>query len=120
MASPKEEKVEPKGKAKVKKRKGNVSTKSQNLQNSGQADLGNSGQIIPNNLTPTVRTGEKMAGTQQSRVLKRQQQPEEFQRASFGELRLSNFDLSNHIESFQPDQLDPSQRTIACGIGCHM
>ena len=44
MASPKEEKVETKGKEK--KRKDNVSTKSQNLQkSSGQTDLGNKGQM---------------------------------------------------------------------------
>ena len=46
VASPKEEKVETKGKEKVKERKDNVSTKSQNLRkSSGRADLGNNGQI---------------------------------------------------------------------------
>ena len=46
VASPKRKKVEPKGKEKVKERKDNVSTKSQSLQkSSGQADLGNNGQI---------------------------------------------------------------------------
>ena len=64
VASPEEDKVEPKGKAKVKERKGNVSTKSQNLQkNSGQADHKNSGQINPGKLTATVRAGATMTGT---------------------------------------------------------
>ena len=50
-ASSKEEKVETKGKAKVKERKDNVSTKAQKLQkNSGKADPGNCGQ---NNLGKT-------------------------------------------------------------------
>ena len=68
--------MEPKGKAKVKERKDNVSTKSQNLQkNSGQADHGISGQINPGKLTPTMRADEKqMTGTQQSRVLEHQEQ----------------------------------------------
>ena len=113
VASPKEEKVETNGKAKVNERKDNVSTTSQNLQkNSGQADPGNSGQINPGKLTPTVPTGEKMTGTQQSRVLKHQQQLKNFN----GELRLSNFGFASHIESFKLDRLDPSQRTITFGI----
>ena len=71
VASPKE-KVEPKGKAKVKERKDNVSTKLQNLhRNSGLVDHGNSGQTNPGKLT-------KMIGTQQSRVLKNQQQLKNF------------------------------------------
>ena len=72
-------KGEPKGKSMVQERKDNVSTKSQNLQkNSGQADHGNSGQINPGKLTPTVRAGERMTGTQQSRVLMHQQQLKNF------------------------------------------
>ena len=79
VASPKEKKVEPKGKAKVKERKDNVSTKSQNLQkNSGRADHGNSGQINPGRLTPIMRAGGKMIRTQQSRFLKQQQQLKNF------------------------------------------
>ena len=41
---------------------------------------------------------------------------EEFQDASFGELRLSSFGFAKHTESFQLDRLDPSQRTITFGI----
>ena len=41
---------------------------------------------------------------------------EEFQHASFRELRLWNFGFAKHVESFQPDQLDPSQRTTRFGI----
>ena len=75
VTSPKEEDLEPKGKAKAKERKDMVSTKLQNFQkNSGQADLGNSGKINLGKLTPTVQAGEKMTGAQQSRVLKHQQQ----------------------------------------------
>ena len=67
VASSKVEKAGTMGKEKV-------STKSKNLQkNSAQADLGNSGLINPGRPTLTVRTGEKMTGTQQSRVLKHQQ-----------------------------------------------
>ena len=77
VASPKEEKVETKGKEKVKERKerkGNVSTKSQNLQkSSGQVDLGNNGQINLGMLKQTLRVGGKMTGTQQIRILKHQQ-----------------------------------------------
>ena len=74
VASPKEEKAEIKGKEKVKKKKGNVSTKSQNLQkSSGQVDLGNNGQINLGILRQTLRVGGKMIGTQQIRILKRQQ-----------------------------------------------
>ena len=41
---------------------------------------------------------------------------EEFQHASFGELRLSNWSFPGRIEAFQPDRVDPSQRTITFGI----
>ena len=41
---------------------------------------------------------------------------EEFQHASIGDLRLSSFGFVKHVESFQPDRLDPSQRTITFGI----
>ena len=41
---------------------------------------------------------------------------EEFQHASFGELRLSKFGVANYIDSFQLDRPDPSQRTITFGI----
>ena len=41
---------------------------------------------------------------------------EEFQHAFFGELRLSNLGSAKHIEPFQPDWSDPSQRTITFGI----
>ena len=79
VRSPMEEKVGNKRKAKAKERKDNVCTRSQNLQkNSGQADPGNSGQINLDKLTPTVRAGEKMTGTHQSRVNKHQQQLKNF------------------------------------------
>ena len=41
---------------------------------------------------------------------------EEFQRASVGDLRLSNLGFVKHIESFQHDRLDPSQRTFTFGV----
>ena len=41
---------------------------------------------------------------------------EEFQHASVGDLRLSNLGFVKHIEAFQHDRLDPSQRTITFGI----
>ena len=41
---------------------------------------------------------------------------EEFQRASVGDLRLSNLGYVKHIESFQRERFDPSQRTITFGI----
>ena len=79
VGSPMEEKVENKRKAKAKERKDNVCTRSQNLQkNSGQDYPGNSGQINLGKLTPTVRAGEKMTGTHQSRVNKHQQQLKNF------------------------------------------
>ena len=37
---------------------------------------------------------------------------EEFQRASVGDLRLPKLGYVKHLESFQHDRLDPSQRTI--------
>ena len=40
---------------------------------------------------------------------------EEFQHES-GDLRLSNFGFVKHLESFQHERLDPSQRTITFGI----
>ena len=43
-----------------------------------EADPGNSGQTNPGKLTLAVRAGEKMTGTQQSRVLKHQQQLKHF------------------------------------------
>ena len=41
---------------------------------------------------------------------------EEFQHAAIGDLRLSNLGFVKHIESFQCDPLDPSQRTVTFGI----
>ena len=41
---------------------------------------------------------------------------EEFQHASIGDLRHSNFGFVKHIESFQTDRLNSSQRTITYGI----
>ena len=63
----------------MKERRGNVSTKSQNLQKSkGQADLGNNGQVNLGMLKHTLRVGGKMIGTQQIRILKHQQPLEKF------------------------------------------
>ena len=65
VASPKEE---TKGKEKVKERKDNVSTKSQNHQmSSGQVDLGNICQNNLGMLKQTPRVGGNMIGTQQIR-----------------------------------------------------
>ena len=70
VESPMEGKAETKGKGKVKERKDNISTKSQNLQkNSGQVDLGNNGQNNLGMLKQTLRVGGMMIGTQQIRIL---------------------------------------------------
>ena len=79
VESSKVEKAETMGKEKVKERRDNVSTKSQNHQrNSGQVDLGNNGL---NNLGAqklTLRVGVTMIGTLQIRILRLQQQPKNF------------------------------------------
>ena len=109
--------METKGKAKVKERKDNVSTKSQNFpKNSGQADPANSGQINPGKLTPTVRTGENMTGTQLTRVLKHQQQLKKFNmlRSVNGDFRILVLPITSNF--LQLDRLDPSQRIITFGI----
>ena len=67
-------------------------------------------------LKQTLRVVGKMIGTQQIRNSQASAAAEEFQHASFGELRLSSLGFAQHIESFQLDQLDPSQRTITFGI----
>ena len=104
-------------KEQVKERKDNVSTKSQNLQkSSGLADLGNIGQVNLGMLKQTLGVGEKMIGTQQIRLREHTAAAEKFQHVSFGELRLSFFGFAKHIESFQPDRLDCSQRIITFGI----
>ena len=73
VESSKVEKAETMGKEKVKERRDNVSTKSQNHQrNSGQVDLGNNGL---NNLG---RVGVTMIGTLQIRNLRLQQQLKNF------------------------------------------
>ena len=112
VESSKEEKAETKGKEKER------STKSQNHQkNSGQVDLGNSGQSNVGMLKQTLRVGGTMidwytadSNSQTSAAA------EEFQHASVGDLRLSNLGHVKHIESFQHDRLNPSQRTITFGI----
>ena len=112
VESSKVEKAETKGKEEVKERKNNVSTKSQNHQrHSGQVDLGNNGQTNLGAQKPTLRVGATMIGTLQTSAA-----AEEFQRASVGDLRLSNLGFVKHIESSQHDRLDPSQRTITFGI----
>ena len=73
---------------------------------SGQVDLGDNGQ---NNL------GTQMIGTQQIRILRTSAAAEEFQHASVCDLRLSNLGFVQHIECFQHERLDPSQRTITFG-----
>ena len=65
VESSKEENAETMGREKVEERKDNVSTKSQNHQkNSGQVDLGNSGQNNLGTQKPTLRVGGTMIGTQ--------------------------------------------------------
>ena len=77
--SSKVEKAETMGKGKVKERKDNVSTKSQNHQrNSGQMDLGNNGQNNLGTQKPTLRVVVTMIGRQHIRILRLQQQPENF------------------------------------------
>ena len=117
VASPKEEKVETKGKEKVKERKDNVSTKSQNLQkSSGQADLGNNGQINLGILKRDTATWREDDWYTADSISQASAAAEEFQHASFGELRLSNFGFAKHIESFQSDRLDSPQRITTFGI----
>ena len=78
VESTKVEKAENMGKEKVKERKDNVSTKSQNHQrNSGQVDLGNNGLNNLGAQKPTLRVGVTMIGTLQIRIL-RLQQPKNF------------------------------------------
>ena len=79
VGSSKEEKAGTKGKEKVKERKDNVSTKSQNHQkSSGQVDLGNNGQNNLGMLKQTLRVGLTMIGTQQIRILRPQRQLRNF------------------------------------------
>ena len=73
------EKAETMGKEKVKERKDNVSTKSQNHQrNSGQVDFGNNGLNNLGAQKPTLQVGVTMIGTLQIRILRLQQQPKNF------------------------------------------
>ena len=116
VESSKVEKAEIMGKEEVKERWDNVSTKSQNHQrNSGQVDLGNNGLTNLGAQKLTLRVGVTMIGTLQISN-SQTAAAEEFQRASVGDLRLSNLGYGKHIESFQHDRLDPSQRTITFGI----
>ena len=79
VESSKEEKAQTMGKEKVKERKDNVSTKSQNHQkNSGRVDLGNSSLNNLRAQKPTLRVGVTMIGTLQIRILILQQQPKNF------------------------------------------
>ena len=105
------------GKEKVKERKDNVSTKSQNHQkNSGQVDLGNSSLNNLRAQKPTLLVGVTMIGTLQIRILILQQQPKNFSVRLSVIFRLSNLGYVQRIESFQYDRLDPSRRTITFGI----
>ena len=64
---------------KVKERKDNISTKTQNLQkNSRQVDLGTNGQTNLGLLKKTLRVGGDMIVTQQIRILKHQRQLRNF------------------------------------------
>ena len=73
------EKADTKSKEKVKERKDNVSTKSQNHhKSSGQVDLGNNGQNDFGMLRQTLRVGGTMIGTQQIRLLRPQRQLRNF------------------------------------------
>ena len=112
VESSKVEKAGTMEKEKVKERRDNVSTKSQNHQrNSEQVDLGNSGLNNLGTQKPTLRVGVTMFGTLQIQIL-RLQEPKNFSVRLSVILRLSNFGSVKHIESFQHDRLDPSQRTI--------
>ena len=76
VESSKVEKEETMGKEQVEERKDNVSTKSQNhRRNSGQVNLGNTGLNNLGTQKPTLRVGETMIGTLQTRILRLQQQP---------------------------------------------
>ena len=110
MESSKEEKAETMGKEKVKERKDNVPTKSQNHQkNSGQVDLGNNGR---NNRGTQKQTASwRDDGWHTADSNSQTSAAEEFQHASIGDLRLSKLGFVKHIKSFQ-DRLDPSQRTV--------
>ena len=105
------------GKEKVEERKDTVSTKSQNHhKNSGQVDLGNNGQNNLGTQKPTLRVGVTMIGTLQIRILRHQRQLKNFNMclSVICDSRILGF--VKHIESFQHDRLDPSQRTITFGI----
>ena len=79
VESSKEEKAQTMGKEKVGERSDNVSTKSQNHQkNSGQVDLGNTGQNNLGTQKPTLRVSGTMIGTQQIRILRPQRQLKNF------------------------------------------
>ena len=111
--SSKEEKPETKRKEKVKERKDNVSSKSQNHQkSSGRVDLGNNGLNNLGMLKQTLRVGGMMIGNTADSNSQTSAADEEFQLASIGDLRHSNLGFAKHIESFLSDRLDPSQRTI--------
>ena len=113
VESSKVEKAETMGKEKVKERKDNVSTKSQNHQkNSGQVDLGKNGQNNLGTQKPTLRVGVTMIGTLQIRTLRPQRQLKNFQHASVGDLRLSKLGYVQHIESFQHERLNPSSLEV--------
>ena len=119
VESSKEQVAETMGKEKVEERKDNVSTKSQNhRKNSGQVDLGTIGQNNLGTQKPTLRVGGTVIGTQQIRILRPQRQLKNFN------MRLSAISDSRiwvlshtHIEPFQHERLDPSQRTVTFGIG---
>ena len=117
VESSKEEKAEINGKEKEKERKDNVSTKSQNHQkNSGQVDLGNKEQNNLGMLKQTLRIDGDDDWYTAGSNSQTSAAAEEFQHASIGDLRLSNLGFGKHIESFQHDRLDPSQRTITFSV----
>ena len=113
-ASPKEEKVEPKGKAKGKGKRGQrlneITEPPEEQWTSGfwehradqscQTDADSASWREADDWYTAESSSQASAAA------------EEFQHASFVELRLSNFGFASHIESFQPDRLDSSQRTI--------
>ena len=79
----------------------------------GKRGLGNSCQSNPGNSASWREAGDWYTAESSSQA---SQAAEEFQHASFGELRLSIFGFASRIEAFQPDRLGPSHRTITSGI----
>ena len=100
----KEEKAETTGNEKIKERKRNVSTKSQNFQrSSGQVNLGNNCLINLGMLKPILRVGVTITGKLQIRILRLQQQPKKFS-VRLSAICDSNLGYFKHIESFQHDR----------------